>query len=121
MEMPAQTCARLIAALDDLVAREAATLAARDFAAVIELQQRAAPIVELLGAHAADLTDPALRARLRSVIDRRQRSGEWLAEQIEQTREALAETNEGRRRVRQIAPVYGVRRAPGSRRLSVVG
>ena len=45
METSVPTYARLIAALEDLVAREAATLEARDFPAVIELQQRAAPIV----------------------------------------------------------------------------
>jgi hypothetical protein len=121
METPAQTCARLIAALEDLVAREAATLEARDFAAVIEIQQRAAPLVELLGAHAADVTDPALRTRLRTLLDRRQKTGEWLSEQIEKTRESLAEINEGRRRARQIAPVYGHRHAPASRQLSAVG
>ncbi len=121
MEAPAQTCVRLVAALEDLVAREAATLEARDFPAVIELQQRAAPLVALLGARASDVTDPALRARLQGLIERRRQTGEWLSEQIEKTREALAETNEGRRRVRQIAPVYGSRCAPVSRQLSAVG
>jgi hypothetical protein len=107
MESPAQTCARLVAALEDLVAREAATLEVRDFAAVVHLQERCAPLVALLGAHADDVTDPALRARIRALIERRNQTGEWLSEQIEKTREALAVANEGRRRVAQIAPAYG--------------
>jgi hypothetical protein len=123
METPAQTCARLVAALEDLVAREAATLEARDFTAVVEIQGRCAPLVELLGAHAAEVTDAALRQRIRALLDRRQQSGEWLSEQIEKTREALADANEGRRRIRQIAPVYGriPALAPASRQLSAVG
>jgi hypothetical protein len=123
METPAQTCARLVAALEELVAREAATLEARDFAAVVEIQQRAAPLVELLGAHAEDVTDSALRERIRVLIARRHQTGEWLSEQIEKTREALALANEGRRRVKQIAPVYGSGAgiAAGSRQLLAVG
>jgi hypothetical protein len=123
METPAQTCARLVTALEDLVAREAATLDARDFEAVIEIQARCAPLVELLGAHATDVTDTTLRERIRALLARRQQTGEWLSEQIEKTREALAEANEGRRRVRQIAPVYGrgVGAASASRQLCAVG
>lgn len=122
METPAQTCARLVAALEDLVAREAATLEARDFAGVIEIQKRAAPLVELLGAHADDVTDPALRERLRALLARRHQTGEWLAEQIEHAREALGQAHEGRRRLRQIAPVYGRGQAVAARRqLCAVG
>ncbi len=123
METPAQTCARLVAALEELVAREAATLEARDFAAVVHLQERCAPLVELLGAHEADVTDRALRERIRALIYRRQQTGEWLADQIEKTREALALANEGRRRVRQIAPVYGrgTSAPSSSRQLCAVG
>ncbi len=122
METPAQTCARLVAALEDLVAREAATLEARDFAAVVHLQERCAPLVELLGAHHAAVTDAALRERIRALISRRQQTGEWLAEQIEKTKRALQQANEGRRRVAQIAPVYGRgNAAPSSRQLCAVG
>lgn len=122
METPAQTCARLVTALEDLVAREAATLELRDFAAVVDIQARCAPLVELLGAHASDVTDAALRERIRALLARRHQTGEWLSEQIEKTREALAEANEGRRRVRQIAPVYGRRPAAAtSRQLCAVG
>lgn len=122
METPAQTCARLVAALEDLVGREAATLDVRDFTGVIEIQKRAAPLVELLGAHAAEVTDPVLRERIRALLARREKTGEWLAEQIEHAREALALANEGRRRIRQIAPVYG-RSTPAapSRQLCAMG
>ena len=77
MEAPAQTCVRLVAALEDLVAREAATLEARDFPAVIELQQRAAPLVALLGARASDVTDPALRARHGAAGEKRSLDYSW--------------------------------------------
>ncbi len=121
METPAQTCARLVAALEELVAREAATLEVRDFAAVVHLQKRCAPLVEMLGAHQADVTDPALRERIRALIARRRQTGEWLGEQIEKTKQALQETNESRRRIAQIAPVYGGGSAPAPHQWCAVG
>jgi hypothetical protein len=122
MESAAQTCARLIAALEDLAGQEAAALQTRDFATAIEIQDRAAPLVAHLAAHARDLTDPAQQARLRAVQEKRDRTGEWLAEQIERARAELARTSAARRRVAQIAPVYG--RSPAgaaSGHLSAVG
>ena len=120
METPEQMCGRLVAALEDLVAQEAATLEARDFATVAHLQQRAAPLVEHLGTHSAAVTDPALRERIRALLLRRQQTGEWLAAQIEQAKEALRLNGERRHRVTQIAPVYGRSRyAP--RQFSAVG
>jgi hypothetical protein len=120
METPAQTCARLVAALEDLVAQEAATLEARDFATVVHLQERAAPLVEHLATHSAEVVDVSLRERIRMLLERRQQSGEWLAAQIEQTKEALRLNDERRHRVTQIAPAYGRSRyAP--QRFSAVG
>ena len=120
METPAQTCARLVAALEDLVDQEAATLEARDFATVVHLQERAAPLVEHLASHGTDVVDPLLRERIRALHARRQKTGEWLTTQIEQTREALRQNDESRRRATRIAPAYG-QRLHTSRRLSAVG
>ena len=122
MESAAQTCARLISALEDLAGQEAAALQARDFAAAIEIQDRAAPLVDHLARHARDISDPAQQARLRAVQAKRDRTGEWLAEQIERAREELAQTSAARRRVAQIAPVYGRSPAAASfAHLSAVG
>src|SRR3954469_15906888 len=107
MESPAQMCARLVAALEDLTAQEAASLQARDFESAIELQDRAAPLIEHLVTHWPEVPDPGLKARILAVITCRNKTGEWLAEQIAETRRQLDETQVAERRVAQIAPAYG--------------
>lgn len=124
METAAQTCARLVTALEDLVAQETSALQARDFAAAIEIQERAAPLVDHLVAHADDIVEPRLRERIGKIREHRHRSGEWLAEQIEHTRQELLQMHASRRRVAQVAPAYGSGRGTamaGHSRLSVVG
>jgi len=120
METPAQTCARIITALEDLAAQEAAALETRDFTAAITIQDRAAPLVEHLATYAGEITDPALRARIAAVHARRDRTGEWLAEQISRVRQQLHDLEAGQRRVAQVAPAYG-RGAGASRQLCAVG
>jgi hypothetical protein len=121
METPAQMCVRLVTALEELAAQEAATLEARDFPVVVELQDRAAPLIQLLGAHAADVTDQKLRERVAALIERRNRMGEWLAEQIARVREELKQTEATQRRLAQVAPAYGYPATTTSRQLVAVG
>jgi len=120
METVAQTCARLLTALEDLAGQEAACLDARDFDAVVKLQERAAPLVQLLGEHAPEITDPAIRRRVKEYLDRRHETGEWLAEQIEQTRQRLRELDGAHSRLHRMAPAYGTNDA-APRRLVAVG
>ncbi|MBC7368211.1 MAG: hypothetical protein H7343_15595, partial [Undibacterium sp.] len=72
MSSPAHTCARLLAALEDLVSQEASLLRAADFAGVLATQERAAPIVERLAALAPaaptspmSMVNPSRSARAR--------------------------------------------------------
>jgi hypothetical protein len=120
METPAQMCARLLAALEDLTAQEAATLEARDFVAAIEIQDRAAPLVHHLVTHGPQVADAGLRTRILALIARRNQTGEWLAEQIARVRQELAATQTAQRRVAQIAPAYGQGARP-TRQLQAVG
>src|ERR1051326_8674240 len=106
METPAQMCGRLVAALEDLAGQEAATLQARDFVSAIAIQDRAAPLIELLVSHKEDVTDAALRARMAALIARRNQTGEWLGEQMAKVREELQRTDAAQRRVAQVAPAY---------------
>ncbi len=120
MATTAQTCARLLVALEDLSAQEAATLREGDFAAVAEIQARSAPLVEYLGTHGPAIADGAFLARMRALLLRRSESAEWLAAQIERTREELRQTQASEQRAARIAPVYGSAKAPVAR-LSAVG
>lgn len=121
METPGQTCARILVALEDLAGREAASLQARDFPAVAEIQERAAPLVAHLAAHGPAVADVALRTRVGELLRRRAQTGEWLAEQITQAREELRGTQASQRRVARIAPVYGSSQAPVAGQLLAVG
>lgn len=123
METTAQTCSRLLTALEDLAAQEAAALDARDFPAAVAIQGRAAPLVEHLAAHGPPVADkdPAFRARVAAFHAHRLQMGEWLATQVARAREELREMDSSRRRVAQIAPVYGRARRPQSRQLVASG
>jgi septum formation inhibitor MinC len=109
MATPAETCARLLAALEDLVAQEAALMRAADFTGVLATQERAAPLVERLAALAAT-ADAAVRIRVSAVLALRSRSLEWLGAEMARVRTELQSMQVSRRRVAQIAPVYGTRR-----------
>lgn len=106
METPAQMCARLVAALEDLANQEAATLQARDFPGAVAIQDRAAPLVELLVAHAPDVTDATIRARITALLAKRNQTGEWLADQMAKVREELQQTHVAQRRVAKVGPAY---------------
>jgi hypothetical protein len=120
METAAQTCARLLAALEDLASQEAASLEARDFTAVVHLQQQAAPLVQMLAEHASEITEPAIRQRVRDFLERRRKTGEWLEEQIALTRDRLRELDASRSRLTRVAPAYG-QGANAAPRLVAVG
>lgn len=121
METPTQMCARLVTALEDLVAQEAVCLQTRNFAAVVSIQDRALPLIELLVAHAADVLDPQLRERISAIIERRHETGAWLTAELERTRMELHAVQAGQRRAAQVAPVYGGRNTAPRSTLSVIG
>lgn len=121
METVAQRCERIIAALEDLAAQEAAGVAAGDFEGVRSLQDRTAPLIDFLAAEGgAALGIPSLRRRLTAVYELRLRSGEALATAMTRVRSELAQTQASQRRAAQVGPAYG---QPGSRppRLDLVG
>jgi hypothetical protein len=107
METIAQHCERIVTALEDLVAQEGAAVASRDFSAMLALQERTAPLVDFVIARAPVPSGSALRNRLMALHERRRQNGEALAAEIERTRAELQQMQNTRRRVAQIAPVYG--------------
>ena len=110
----------LLGALEDLVAQEAASLASGDFAAMIDLQQRAEPLIAHLGRHGAGIVDDDFRARVGDWLARRREIAGLLAARISETRERLNQLEASRRRVARVGPAYG-QGAGMSRRLSAVG
>lgn len=107
MESPAQKCSRLATALEDLAQQEAMCLAAKDFAAVIEAQDRAAPLVEYLVTHAKAVTDEKVRQRIATVVELRRKSEEAIAIELAQIRVRLEEVQAKQRRAAKVGPAYG--------------
>ncbi len=120
MESPAQTCARLLAALEDLVTEEAGLLAAEQVADMVALQERMAPLVERL-VTLAPVADGVLRARVRALVERRAYIGADLAARIAHLRAELDRMAETRHTVQRIAPVYGMVPPAAPRQFSAVG
>lgn len=115
METPAQRCLRLVAALEDLVHQESATLAKGDWSGAAAVQERSGPLVDFLSNDTAAKNDPALRARLAGIHQRRDESSRALQQKIEETRSDLQQTHAAKRRVAQVAPAYGASPSPRHR------
>ena len=111
MNREAQPFARLLSALEDLIAQEAVLLRAADYAGVLATQQRSAPLVDRLVGLAAH-ADTAVRTRIAAIITRRTAGMVWLAEDIERTRVELSEMQASQHRAARIAPVYGSQVTP---------
>jgi hypothetical protein len=111
-ETPAQQCARIVRALEDLAAQEAAAVETCDFTAAYGVQERAAPLVDFLVQQADSFRDEALANRVKAVHTLRAKTGERLGAEIVRTREALREMQAVRSRVAQVGPAYGRSRDP---------
>jgi hypothetical protein len=121
METPAQRAERIVAALEDLSAQEAASVAQQDWASVVALQDRMVPLVEFLAVSPfRGHEQSALRSRIAAVHARRAGSSARLEGELERTRKELEQTQLARRRVAQIAPAYGRAGVP-PHRLHAVG
>lgn len=110
MEATRQKFNRLVGALDELVTREAATLAEHDYTAVAQIQSSAEPLVAAIADMGSVISDAVARARVAGLLARRQHSIDFLESQLATARSELMAVQESSVRVAKIAPVYG--RAP---------
>ena len=120
MESPVQTCARLLAALEDLVTEEAGLLAAEQVSEMITLQARMEPLVEHLVA-LAPAADPGVRVRVQALVARRAYTGADLSARIAHLRGELDRMAETRHTVHRLAPVYRELPTASQSRFSAVG
>lgn len=121
METQAQKCTRLVAALEDLTNQESDCVRGRDFATIVSIQRRAAPLIEHLVVHGPAVADAALRGRIAAIIARREETAASISREVETTRRKLDALKDNQRVVWQIAPVYGRRTNVPRSRLRVVG
>jgi NAD-dependent DNA ligase len=102
-----KTFHRLVSALDELITREAATVAEHDYEAVREIQERAEPVVQAIADLGPEIADEVARARVAGLLARRQHSIDVIESQLATARAELMAVQESTSRVSRIAPVYG--------------
>lgn len=115
METPKQTCVRLMGALEDLGAQEAACLGTKDFDALFHVQERADPLIKFLGEHRADAVAAGIESRIAAWLARRQENARQLATEITAAKSRLDQLDANRRRLTRVAPAYGARDARSPR------
>lgn len=121
METAAQRCLRIVAALEDLVHQESATIAKGDWTGAAALQERTGPLVDFLTANPPTKSDDAsLRARIAALHERRNETSAALGRRLDAAKEELQQTKLAKRRVAQVAPAYGSP-APTRHRLQAKG
>ena len=109
---------RLLAALEDLVAQELASLRAGDLVAVGSLQARLGAVVEKLCELAGGRLEPDFRPRLAAVLAQRRESQDLLARRIAANRDEWTGLAASRSRLGRLAPAYR-RGGAASSRLNV--
>lgn len=107
MQERQKTFHRLVSALDELITREAATVAEHDYEAVRQIQERAEPVVQALAELGKDIADEVARARVAGLLARRQHSIDVIESQLATARAELMAVQESTSRISRIAPVYG--------------
>jgi hypothetical protein len=120
METTAQRCTRLLGAMEDLLAQEAASLAAGDMDAVIALQQRIEPLVQDLGRRGPAVADDCLRDRVAAWLGRRREVSNLLTARVEELRQQISQLDASRRRVARVGPAY-TQVGVSAQRLRLVG
>lgn len=119
MELPVHTLARLLTALEDLTSQETLLLRSGDYAGMLRIQGRVAPLVEAVADLAAVAGDSS-RVRVAVVIGQRMRSVDRLADRLTHASAELNQVRTHQLRLAQIRPVYGGAESAGPR-LSALG
>lgn len=120
MATTAQTCARLMTALEELLTQETACVRHGDFGLLAQLQTQAGPLVDFLGVHGPAAADESLVMRVTRWASQRQSNQALMATEAERLGRELRELEAAGRTVKRVAPAYGqVSRA--SPRLLTIG
>lgn len=115
METPEHAVARLVDALEDLVAQESVAVHTDDYALIEFIQLRAGAIGEKLASLAADAAVPAVRRRVEALQVQRWQNGEALRQRLADVSAELGRLQGVRQRLTRVAPAYGRGTVPAPR------
>jgi hypothetical protein len=106
MITPLETATRLLTALEELVMQETLLIRTMDFVEAVDVQERAAPVVEKLCALAADPAVALLRGRVAGLLERYGQNYHFLDSQLNRLQSELDRVTAARSRLRSVAPAY---------------
>ena len=89
METPLESARRLLTALEELVMQETLLIRTMDFVEAVDVQERAAPVVERLCALAEDDAVRSLRPLVGGLLDRRSQNYHFLDTQLQRLADFL--------------------------------
>lgn len=107
MQTPAQTCERVLAALEELVTQESLAFQAWDHDAVRDIQRRSAELISGLEAMNASAAGAAVQLRAAALLRRRRLGLEEMNQSLSALRHELQDVERSRQRVADFAPAYG--------------
>ncbi len=111
METPHQTIGRLLAAVETLTHEEEHLFEQGLFVESTAVQQRSMPLVRriaelLVGPNVAQTLDPAIQARIQTLLKNRQSHYEHLSARLEATQQELDKITAAQALTRRMRPVY---------------
>lgn len=106
VETPFQCAARLLIALDELVAQEGNYLRAGSFVLAAGVRARTEPVVSRLVELSQSPGVPELRGKVAAIVERSSRHAAILEEKIAEFRAEIRRIDQARHRTNQLAPAY---------------
>src|SRR4051812_15910598 len=106
METPLQCAARLLVALDELVAQEGNYLRAGSFKLAAEVRGRTEPVVSRLVELSQSPGVSQLQGKVAAIVERSRQHGAMFEEKIIEFRGEIRRIDQARHRTNQLAPAY---------------
>ena len=118
METPFQAASRLLAALEEMAAEEAANLRNLDLVEAVQVIERAAPLVARLVELADEPEVDRLRPRIEVLLRQRRQSAALIDAHLARLQAEMRRVDEARARLTKVAPAYGIHAARMQARLN---
>jgi hypothetical protein len=110
-----QAAGRILAALDELLAREAVAARAASGSRLRVIQNRITPLLESLSEMAGELRSPRIRESMLCLAEKRRQNVLLMQDALLRIRREMDSRAEAVERLRRVSPAYGARMPVASR------
>jgi hypothetical protein len=115
MRDSSQAAARIVTALDNLLAREALAARSASGTRLRVIQRRITPLLESLSEMAGQLRSPQIRESMMGLAEKRRKNVLLMQDALLRIRREIDSRSEALERVRRVSPAYGGRTPVASR------